>query len=313
MPPLILHHYDGSPFSEKVRLMLGFKGLDWLSVKVPVIMPKPDVVALTGGYRRTPIVQSGADVYCDTALIARLLEQRAPSPPLFPASAPLAPVLAQWADSTLFWTVIPYAMQPAGAAHVFKGLAPEALKAFAADRAPFTAGMRRQTVADATANLGAYLSALDAQLADGRPWLLGSEGSAASIADFAVAHCAWYVRRAGPLAEIVSRRAHLDAWLDRVLAIGHGRPQPLSSAEALAVAASGTTVPTTVEPGLGFEAGQAVTVTPTDYGVDPVAGTLVGLSNDEVVLQRHDERAGTVHVHFPRAGYQIRPDNKETK
>jgi hypothetical protein len=34
----ILHHYDTSPFAEKVRLMLGFKGLDWLSVKVPQTM-----------------------------------------------------------------------------------------------------------------------------------------------------------------------------------------------------------------------------------------------------------------------------------
>jgi glutathione S-transferase len=310
MPPLILHHYDGSPFSEKVRLMLGFKGLDWHSVKVPVIMPKPDVLALTGGYRKTPIVQSGADVYCDTALIARLLEQRAPSPSLFPASAPLAPVLAQWADSTLFWTVIPYAMQPAGAAHVFKGVAPEVLKAFAADRAPFTTGMRRQTAADATANLGRYLAALDAQLADGRAWLLGGE---ASVADFAAAHCAWYVRRAGPLAEIIGKHAHLNAWLDRVLAIGHGRPQPMSSGDAIAVAASGSKAPTAVEPGLGFEAGQAVTVTPTDYGMDPVAGTLVGLSNEEVVLRRHDKRAGTVHVHFPRQDFQIKPEAQETK
>ena len=48
---LILHHYAGSPFSEKVRLVLGYKGLSWKSVSVPVILPKPDVVALTGGYR----------------------------------------------------------------------------------------------------------------------------------------------------------------------------------------------------------------------------------------------------------------------
>ena len=53
-------------------------------------------------------------------------------------------------------------------------------------------------------------------------------------------------------------------------------------------------------------AGQTVTVTPTDYGMDPVTGSLVGLTDDEVVLRRTDERAGTVHVHFPRAGYQTK-------
>ncbi|MFO1272367.1 MAG: glutathione S-transferase N-terminal domain-containing protein [Rubrivivax sp.] len=63
MNELVLHHYEGSPFSEKVRLMLGFKGLAWRSVMVPAVMPKPDVLALTGGYRRTPILQAGADIW----------------------------------------------------------------------------------------------------------------------------------------------------------------------------------------------------------------------------------------------------------
>ncbi len=306
MNDLILHHYPGSPFSEKVRLMLGFKGLAWWSVNVPVIMPKPDVVALTGGYRRTPFVQVGADIYCDTALIARLLEQRAPSPTLFPTDAPLAPLLAQWADSTLFWTVIPYTMQPAGLAHVFAGTPPEAMKAFAADRAPFVGTMKRQTVADASANLRNCAAAFDAQLADGRVWLFGSQPS---IADFSVAHCIWYVYRGGSVAEVFAPHAHLRAWYERTKTFGHGRPEKLSSADALAVAAAATShASVQVQPGQGFEAGQAVTVTPTDYGLDPVAGTLVGLNDDEVVVSRTDERAGKLHVHFPRAGFQIRQE-----
>ncbi len=310
MDTLILHHYDGSPFAEKVRLMLGYKGLAWRSVKVPVIMPKPDVVALTGGYRKTPIMQIGADIYCDTALIAQLLEQRLPasaeSPSLFPPNQALAPLLAQWADSTLFWTVIPYAMQPAGVAAIFKGAPPEVLRAFSADRAPFTAGIKRQTAADATVNLAVYLGWLEAQLADGRPYLLGFE---ASIADFAVAHCLWYLRRAGPLAGIAARHVQLNTWLDRMLAIGHGPCEAMTSEQALAVARAATVhAAATVQANLGFAAGQAVTVTPTDYGLDPVAGTLVGLSADEVVLARSDERAGHLHVHFPRRGFQIQQE-----
>jgi glutathione S-transferase len=306
MKPLILHHYDGSPFSEKVRLMLGFKAAEWLSVKIPVILPKPDVVALTGGYRKTPVAQVGADIYCDSALIAKLIDARVPERTLYPASAPLAPLLAQWADSTLFWTVIPYTMQPAGLAHVFAGVPPEVLKAFAADRAPFTANMKRQTVADATVNLGAYVTALDGQLADGRKFLFGEQPS---IADFSVAHCLWYVKRGGPVAEILAPRQHLLGWHERVLAFGHGQPTKLTGEQAVAIAAAADGHEATqVQPGLGFEPGQAVTVTPTDYGMDPVAGTLVGLSADEVVLQRVDERAGTVHVHFPRTGYQIKQE-----
>jgi Glutathione S-transferase, N-terminal domain len=42
-------------------------------------MPKPDLTALTGGYRKTPVLQIGADIYCDSQLIMRELERRYPS------------------------------------------------------------------------------------------------------------------------------------------------------------------------------------------------------------------------------------------
>ena len=84
MHELILHHYPTSPFAEKARLMLGFKQLSWRSVMIPPLMPKPDLTALTGGYRKTPVLQVGADIYCDTALIARRLEAEKATPALLP-------------------------------------------------------------------------------------------------------------------------------------------------------------------------------------------------------------------------------------
>src|ERR1700675_1858867 len=109
----ILHHYPNSPFAEKIRLILGSKSQHWSSVLIPLIMPKPDLVALTGGYRKTPILQIGADIYCDTALIARVLERIAPSPSLFPQGETLAvQATAHFADSTLFGIAIPIGFQP---------------------------------------------------------------------------------------------------------------------------------------------------------------------------------------------------------
>jgi glutathione S-transferase len=306
MSELILHHYPMSPFAEKARLMLGFKQLPWRSVLIPPVMPKPDVVALTGGYRKTPVLQIGADVYCDTALIARVLEARQPSPTLYPPAAPLAVPLAQWADSTLFAAAVSWAMQPAGVAAILGQLPPEVLKAFAADRAAMRANAPRPTLADATAQLKQHLAALAAQLQQGGPWLFGA---APSIADFSVGHCLWFIRLARPVAHLLDDYPPIGAWLDRLFAIGHDHSNSMSSSEALAVAAGATAhAPTAVEPGLGFEAGQAVTVAATDYGVDPVAGTLVGLSQHEAVLRRTDARAGTMHVHFPRFGFQIKAE-----
>ena len=157
MNDLILHHYPGSPFSEKVRLVFGFKGLAWHSVTVPVVLPKPDVVALTGGYRRTPFMQIGADIYCDSALMCRVIDRLSPEPPLYPqACAGIAEIVAQWADSAFFWTAVPFTMQPAGVAHIFPGAPPEFIKSFGADRAAMTANMRRPTTLDAGAHLLDY-------------------------------------------------------------------------------------------------------------------------------------------------------------
>ena len=123
MSQLILHHYPTSPFAEKVRLIMGYKKLAWHGVTIPMVMPKPDVVALTGGYRRTPLLQIGADVYCDTSLIATVLEHLQPQPALFPEPLKgLARIVAQWADGELFWAAMGYTLSPKGAAAMFDGI-----------------------------------------------------------------------------------------------------------------------------------------------------------------------------------------------
>ena len=304
MSELILHHYAGSPFSEKMRLVLGYKNLAWQSVTVPVILPKPDVLALTGGYRRTPFLQIGADIYCDTALMCQVIEALHPAPTLYPkAAGGAAQILAQWADSDLFWVAIPYTMQPAGAAAIFAGMPPEMLQAFGADRAAMTAGMKRPSTRDAAAVLTGYLSYLEQMLAEGRGYLLGE---VPSIADFAAVQSVWYIRRAPPVAGILEPFAQLASWFERVTAFGHGTSSKLASGDAIDLAAASTPRDAEVMPGLGFDAGQQLIVTPTDYASDPVAGELVGLTQDRVTLRRTDERAGTVHVHFPRSGYALR-------
>ena len=169
MPELILHHYPVSPFAEKVRLMLGYKNLAWHSVMIPTVMPKDDLLALTGGYRKTPVLQIGADIYCDTALIADVLEHIQPLPTLYPEpSKGMARMLAQWADNTLFWTAMAYNLQPAGLAQMFAKAPPETVAAFRADRGAMSTGMMRIRPSDAAAAYKSYLRRLSDML-DDRP------------------------------------------------------------------------------------------------------------------------------------------------
>ena len=307
MSDFILHHYPFSTFSEKVRAALGCKGLPWHSVEIAGVPPRPLLSPLTGGYRRAPVLQVGADIYCDTALIARVLEAAQPTPSLYPVSMPLAALLAQWADGVLFGAAVAWAMQPAGVAAIMGDPSPEVLKGFAVDRAAMrSSSAPRLTLVDGTAQLKAHLATLNAQLAAGGPWLLGA---APSIADFSVGHCLWFIRLAKPVAHLLDAYPAIGPWLDRLQAIGHHRFTEMSSADAIATAASAAGhAPVSVAAGLGFEPGQPITVAATDYGSDLVAGTLVGLSPESVTLRRQDVRAGTVHVHFPRFGFQLKKD-----
>jgi glutathione S-transferase len=308
MTDIILHHYPTSPFSEKIRLVLGYKQLAWKSVVIPSIMPKPDVLALTGGYRKTPFMQIGADVYCDSALICEVLEQLQPEPALYPAAnRGLARILAQWADSTLFWASMAYNLQPKGAAAMFAGAPPEVAKAFAADRGAMTVGMTRLRPGDAAAAYKSYLRRI-ASLLEGQDFLLGA---APCVADFAVYHPLWFSRRRVPLmADILDATPAVLAWMDRIEAIGHGAVEKFNAMDAIAVSAqaAGATgqFDSFFQDEHGIALGEEVTVSAETFGPEPTQGTLVAATRTRYTLRRTDPRAGTVHVHFPRLGFVLK-------
>ena len=307
MTELILHHYPTSLFAEKARLMLGFKGLSWRSVIIPSIMPKPDLTALTGGYRKTPILQIGADIYCDTALMARRLEQQKASPAFFPEGQEFTVAsFAAWADSVLFMHAVSLVFQPESLAVRFAKVPPEAVKAFVADRgALFTGGNASRLPAEqARHQWPTLMSRLELQLSRNGDFLFGEP----SIADFSVAHTLWFLKQTPVTAPLVDGYPEIVAWLGRVLGFGHGASSELSAAEAVEIAAKATPAALPdevfVDPN-GFQPGDQVAIAAIDYGVDPVAGELLFSGREELILRREDERAGVVHVHFPRFGFRV--------
>lgn len=308
MSELILHHYPTSPFAEKARLLLGFKGLSWRSVRISPVMPKPDLTALTGGYRKTPVLQIGADIYCDTALIARRLEQEKSSPALFPlGQEAIVQTFSTWVDSVVFAHAVSLVFQPESVAVRFAKLPPEAVKAFLADRAAlFSGGTASKVPAElARHQWPAIMARLEQQLQrEPGDYLFGEP----SIADFSLAHPLWFLKATPVTAPLVDAYPAVSAWLARVLGFGHGTASEMSAEQALEVARNATpaTLPEELfEDPNGFKAGQQVSISATDYGVDPVVGELLLAGSEELILRRTDERGGTVHVHFPRFGFRI--------
>ena len=303
---IILHHYAASPFSEKVRLVLGYKNLSWKSVTVPAIMPKPDVQALTGGYRKTPFLQIGSDVYCDSALMCDVLEHIQPTPTLYPEPHKgLARVLAQWADTTLFWAAMAYNLQPKGALSMFDSL--DTAKAFGADRGAMSVGMNRQRPADAAAAYKSYLRRI-ADMLDGNDFLMGNTPC---VADFSAYHPLWFSRTCVPvMAGILDATPTVLQWMDRMAALGHGAKEKITATEAIAICAASTgataKIDETFQDEHSIPLGSQVTVAAETFGPEATEGELVAATRTGYTLKRVDERAGTVHVHFPRIGYVLK-------
>ena len=306
---LILHHYDFSNYSEKVRLVLGLKGLSWRSVEIPPVLPKPDYLPLTGGYRRAPALQIGAEVYCDTVRIIEELERRFPQPSLYPgpdvaAQRAFIAGLERWTDSILTRNTINYTSCAYADAERFT---PD----FLADRAallgkPEPGLAHRRAAADKNlSQLRPQLAWIHDLLSDGRAYVCGDS---MSLADCVIYHPLWVMdqlsgQRLALIPEPIRR------WMDRVAARGHGNFRPMNAPEALDLAAAADPPPP--PPSEPFDddpaLGQTVAVTPTDYGkANPSIGTLVSIDAVRMALQHSHARTGLVTVHFPRFGYQLR-------
>lgn len=300
MPELILHHYPLSPFAEKIRRILAYKRVLWRSVEQPVMAPKPDLTPLTGGYRRIPVLQIGADIYCDTVLIARVIEQLFPTPScLPPALAGAAAVIEDWADHRLFMQTVP---------PVVVKLADHLPPGFFADRAAMTPAFTQEALANSAPHAHAQalisLDRLDAQLSH-TPFLLGENFT---VADAACFHPIWFMQHGGDLFSAVRERPGLSAWYDRIAGFGAGETSAMSTADALDAAriAQPATGQADLGKGLhGYPLGTEIAVIADDYGRERTVGTLVRADESEIVLRREDAKVGTVAVHYPRAGYRV--------
>lgn len=304
MQEVILHHYPPSPFSEKVRVAFGIKKLAWRSVEIPRIPPKPELMPLTGGFRRTPVMQIGADIYCDSQCILRELQRRFPEPTFFPGGSNGMPwAVNRWTD---------YVFD--AAAGVVMGAAADQLpEAFAKDRGRLYFGpdydyeIIKANLPHSAAQLRGQLGWLDQRLATGRNFMLGDQPG---LPDAVTYYLVWFIRgrwQSGP--EFLSEFPALEAWEKRVAAIGHGDQKDMTAGEALDVAkASETDTAEQADPRdpQGIKPGMTVSiVADVDGGETPVTGKVRAVDRETISILHDEERIGTVCIHFPRVGYRV--------
>jgi len=297
---LILHHYDLSPYAEKARLAFGYKGLSWRSVQTPMNLPKPDHFELTGGYRRVPVLQIGADIYCDSHLITRTLDRLHPEPALSPRGRETEELaFSRWAESSFMMLIMS-----------FLGLGGVFDEAFVQDRQESMAppgtdfAQTAMIVPTKLLQLQANLERLEAQLADGRPYVFGDAPCGADISAFHTTNMFGAHPRTQAL---LGGAPKVVAWLERVRGIGHGERKEMDAGEAIEIARTSTPAPFEGEPVLpdGMSIGTPVVVIDDEYGSGNVTGTLAASGLHEVAVRREGERAGEVVVHFPRETFTV--------
>jgi len=306
-PEIIFHNYPQSPVAEKVRVAFGIKNLSWLNVEIPRLPPKPLLTTLTGGYRRTPVMQIGADIYCDSQCIIRELEARYPSPSFMPTDDDgLLWCLSRWTDGALFDLSVKIVLGSAG----------DALPAdFAEDRGRLYLGENwaeglkaaNAQLPHLVSQIRAPLSWLEKQLSDGRPFMLGDKAAAF---DAQMYHVIWFVRgRWTGGAEMLAEFPNLVRWESSIQALGHGSAIAMDPNDAIQVAkdAESSTAPGVADHDpQGLKVGDKVVVHPdVNGGEQGVKGLVRFADANTIALDRVSEDASNVCVHFPRAGYRI--------
>ncbi|KAJ3227778.1 hypothetical protein HDU81_006494 [Chytriomyces hyalinus] len=314
MPAPILHHYPESPYAFKVALALRLNGVAFHSHVVPREPPRPATEALTGAYRRIPVLQVGNSVWCDSAVILDEFAARTVDPLV-------ATAFSAWCDKVLF---------PATAALLPWESLPESLlqdRAKLMNRDPSKMLQNAQKARPHfLTQVIAGLSQLEAHLNQNKtPWLCGQ--SSPTVCDIHAAMNVFFLR--GMMGVGVNGRQVLEGfpaiktWYAQLLDAAGGMKNLVRGSagvvleeEVMKIAQDACLGAESIHPTtpcedtvLGIKTGDLVTVSPDDYGKVGIAGHVISISNTKLVI-KHDVKSDKpglwTTLHFPRAGYTVR-------
>jgi glutathione S-transferase len=304
MSQLILHHYPMSPFSQKIRSMLGYAQLPWQSVITREMPPRPMVAQLAGGYRKIPVAQTGADVFCDSKVIAAEIAALSGKPALAleNCSAEIQAYVAE-VDLEIFLACVMGGGTRTLNRKVRESMSWLDLSRFIWDRVNLgrKANVKAAGFRQARPRVLKHLADVENRLQ--QDFLFGMQPD---HADFSTYHSLWFIRE---LAEssMVNAFPKTMRWMDRMKAFGEGMRSDISGETALTIAAAATPRPVPAPMLADPLVGTRVRIAPSDYAQSPTTGVLAGADASRWILAREEPALGTLHVHFPRQGFVLTP------
>ncbi|KAF2492900.1 hypothetical protein BU16DRAFT_93411 [Lophium mytilinum] len=316
---IVLFHYPFSPYARRVIWYLAIRGIEYAQCLQPPVMPRADLDALGVKYRRIPVMAIGRDVYCDTRLILRKLEEMFPDGALGatgPEQKAIERLLEKWMiegpvfsrAASLIPTSFPTMNDPT----------------FMKDRTQFSgrpwdkAAMEKGRPESIAYMRSAFEFLETTLLADGRDWILKTDKP--SLADIeAIWPFDWLADMKGSLPpNVVSAEqfprvfSWIARWRAAVKAAKAAVPKPVTlkgPEAAKLILEADFAEPSSVDANdpLGLTEGVEVEVYPTDSGfLNRDRGPLVTLTQDEVaVASRSREGGQEIRIHAPRTGFRV--------
>ena len=301
----IFHHYPQSPIAEKIRITFGIMGMEWQSVQIPRIPPKPLLMPLTGGYRRTPVLQLGADIFCDSQTIAWQLGLQNSNAPAYQLSnKSLELILGSFGEAILFSLSVRVVLTTS------MGKAPEE---FIKDRGSlyfepgWTVEEMKNSLPSILLQLQAAFDLINHHLLENGPFI---NGDIPSYSDAVVQHCVWFLcgRWEGGI-DFIKPFDAVCKQREAIASLGHGISHDISAEQALETATKNIpNAPMGINCKFtgGLRRGQRVKIRPNGRTSDPdVIGALRYLDETVIILDYEHEETGQVAIHFPVLGYQI--------
>ncbi len=226
---LTLYHFNNSVCSQKVRLVLAEKALDWDERLVDLFTLEqydPGYVKLNPKGVVPTLVHDGQPVI-ESTLICEYLDDAFPDPPLKPASPAGRAAMRVWTKA------VDEGLHEGVTAISFSAMFRERMKSMGEDlrsrrylnigdpvrrdrdRAVFEHGVDAPHVFNAIAAYESLFAKLDKALAEGREWITGE---AYSLAEIGLAPYAARLEYLDLLGVWIGERPNVSAWWDRIKA-----------------------------------------------------------------------------------------------
>lgn len=280
--------------------MLAYSKTPWCSAISPPMPPRPIVDPLVGGYRRIPVAQLGADLFCDTRIISSEIAEIATKPQLeFANCSCTEQDFIGKIGAEYFMAIVQTAKPSSVLRMLVTRYWPWQILSLMRDRAGVakTSALPRVKREEQINRADEFKRQL-AKLLENSTYLFGEQPS---LGDFAAYHLIWFADLTRP-GSFANDEPKVTAWQNRLANLGHGEQTKISKKQAFAAAENNTPRAVTIE-NTSSLAGKTVAIGPTDYAMDTISGVLIAADKDRFILARETTKFGQIHVHLPNDGY----------